>query len=155
MAKLLKAGVTKTQVGTPYYISPEIWRKLPYDSKSDVWSLGCVLYELATFRHPFTADSPKALATKIMSGKYLPIPAGYSMELNEVIRSMLVVEANRRPSVGQILESSSVQKRLHLLPSDILDYYTNHQQKTKDPSPVINTIKVPRNLLMLKENLPV
>jgi NIMA (never in mitosis gene a)-related kinase len=40
VAKLLKAGMTKTQVGTPYYISPEIWKRLPYDAKSDVWSLG-------------------------------------------------------------------------------------------------------------------
>lgn len=89
VAKLLKAGHTNTQVGTPYYISPEIWKKQPYNSKSDVWSLGCVLYELATFRHPFTADSPKALSNKILLGRYLPIPSEYSSDLSLLIAKTL------------------------------------------------------------------
>ena len=39
-------GLLHTQTGTPYYASPEVWKDQPYDCKSDIWSLGCVLYEM-------------------------------------------------------------------------------------------------------------
>ena len=54
-------------VGTPYYLSPEICEDKPYNDKSDVWALGCILYELCTFKHPFDAKSQGALILKIMN----------------------------------------------------------------------------------------
>ena len=48
-----KQGLNYTQTGTPYYASPEVWRDEPYNFKSDIWSLGCVIYELITFNPPF------------------------------------------------------------------------------------------------------
>lgn len=47
---------TQTQVGTPYFICPEIYLKRPYSSTSDIWSLGGVLYNLAALHPPFLAD---------------------------------------------------------------------------------------------------
>ena len=49
------ANMAHTVVGTPYYLSPELCEEKPYNNKSDIWSLGCVLYELCTLRHPFEA----------------------------------------------------------------------------------------------------
>ncbi len=52
-----KDGLLLTQTGTPYYASPEVWKDQPYDNKSDIWSLGCVLYEMTTLNPPFTASN--------------------------------------------------------------------------------------------------
>ena len=61
----MKAGFLKTQIGTPYYMSPEIFRNKPYDTKSDMWSLGCVLYELCALRVPFRANDIDELSRKV------------------------------------------------------------------------------------------
>lgn len=55
VSKIAKKGLLSTQTGTPYYASPEVWKDRPYDNKSDIWSLGCVLYEMATLLPPFRA----------------------------------------------------------------------------------------------------
>ena len=55
VSKVAKKGLLYTQTGTPYYASPEVWKDQPYDSKSDIWSLGCVLYEMTTLKPPFRA----------------------------------------------------------------------------------------------------
>jgi NIMA (never in mitosis gene a)-related kinase 1/4/5 len=57
-----------TIVGTPYYLSPELCEEKPYNHKSDIWSLGCVLYELITFKHPFEAKNQGSLIMKIVKG---------------------------------------------------------------------------------------
>ena len=54
-----------TVVGTPYYLSPELCEDKPYNTKSDVWALGCVLYELATLQHAFDATNMCALVLKV------------------------------------------------------------------------------------------
>ena len=56
VSKILKKGLCETQTGTPYYASPEVWGDEPYDYKSDIWSLGCVLYEIIALRPPFRAE---------------------------------------------------------------------------------------------------
>jgi NIMA (never in mitosis gene a)-related kinase len=63
-----KEGLNYTQTGTPYYASPEIWQDKPYDVKSDVWSLGCVLYEMINLRPPFQAEDMKGLYKRVIKG---------------------------------------------------------------------------------------
>jgi NIMA (never in mitosis gene a)-related kinase len=70
-----------TVVGTPYYMSPEMCQSKKYTSKSDIWALGCVLYELCTLKHAFAADNLLGLVYSIVQGKYEPIPDCYSKEL--------------------------------------------------------------------------
>lgn len=55
VSKIAKNGLLYTQTGTPYYASPQVWKDKPYDSKSDIWSLGCVIYEMCTLKPPFRA----------------------------------------------------------------------------------------------------
>ncbi len=67
-----------TVVGTPSYISPELCEGKPYNEKSDIWALGCVLYEMCTFKRAFEAPTLPALVLKIMRGNFHPLPAHYS-----------------------------------------------------------------------------
>lgn len=71
-------GLNYTQTGTPYYASPEVWKDEPYDSKSDIWSLGCVLYEMITLKPPFRADDMQGLYKRVLKGAYSKIPSSYS-----------------------------------------------------------------------------
>jgi len=82
VSKVAKGGMMHTQTGTPYYASPEVWKDKPYDYRSDIWSLGCVLYEMITLQPPFTATSMAGLSTKVTKGVYTAIPSSFSPELN-------------------------------------------------------------------------
>ena len=77
VSKVAKKGLGYTQTGTPYYASPEIWNDEPYSNKSDIWSLGCVIYEMITLHPPFRAESMEGLYHKIIKGKYPKIPDKY------------------------------------------------------------------------------
>ncbi len=89
VSKVAKKGLLYTQTGTPYYASPEVWKDQPYDYKSDMWSLGCVLYEMATLKPPFRAENMEGLYKKVTRGIYTRIPAEYSQDLSSVIRILL------------------------------------------------------------------
>ncbi|CAK6957963.1 serine/threonine-protein kinase Nek3 [Scomber scombrus] len=108
-------------VGTPYYVAPEIWDNKPYNNKSDVWSLGCVLYELCTLRHPFQAPSWKSLILKVCRGTYPPLPNHLPYELQYLVKQMFKTNPKDRPSLHTILTSHRVSRllRTHLLPQAI------------------------------------
>ncbi len=64
VSKLAKRGMLNTQTGTPYYASPEVWKDKPYNQMSDIWSLGCILYEMATLKPPFQAENMEGLTKR-------------------------------------------------------------------------------------------
>ncbi|NXS08982.1 NEK2 kinase, partial [Neodrepanis coruscans] len=106
LARILNHNTSfaKTFVGTPYYMSPEQVNYMAYNEKSDIWSLGCLLYELCALSPPFTACNQKELAEKIREGKFRRIPYHYSEQLNELLKEMLNVKDYCRPSVEDILQ---------------------------------------------------
>ncbi|XP_024146817.1 serine/threonine-protein kinase Nek2 [Oryzias melastigma] len=108
LARILNhdTSFAKTFVGTPYYMSPEQINRMSYNEKSDIWSLGCLLYELCALSPPFTAYNQKELAEKIREGKFRRIPFRYSEELNSLISRMLNLKDYLRPSVESILQCS-------------------------------------------------
>ena len=104
IAKVLSctSDVAKTVVGTPYYMSPEVCENKPYTSKSDIWSLGCLFYELATLRHPFIGNSFLALVMNILKSSPDPIEY-YSEPVKTIISMMLTKDSKVRPSAAEIL----------------------------------------------------
>lgn len=105
----------KTAIGTPFYLSPEICQEKPYSFKSDVWSLGCVLFELATLRHAFDATSMQGLVMKILRGMPPELPSVFSHELRHLVPEMLAKDPLARPSVDEVLRRSIVRASLKML----------------------------------------
>jgi NIMA (never in mitosis gene a)-related kinase len=89
VSKIAKKGLLYTQTGTPYYASPEVWRDQPYDTKSDIWSLGCVLYESITLKPPFRADDMAGLYKKVLKGVYPKIPNYFSESLSNIVKTLI------------------------------------------------------------------
>ncbi|KAK8866250.1 hypothetical protein M9Y10_009209 [Tritrichomonas musculus] len=109
-------SLCETKVGTPYYLSPEIWNNEPYGSKSDIWSLGCILQELCTLSKPFEATNINQLLVAIFTPGHLkPIGKSYSPELQDLVTSMLAQEPADRPSADDILNIPFIKEKICLL----------------------------------------
>jgi len=124
---LLKNSFAKTLIGTPYYLSPEICQEKPYNDKSDVWALGCILYELCTFKHPFDAKSQGALILKIMNNTPENINNTYSKDLCNLIHLLLEKESEKRPSCKDILNLDFIVNKIKKL--GLFNYIKNFIQE--------------------------
>ncbi|XP_066491696.1 serine/threonine-protein kinase Nek8 [Tiliqua scincoides] len=128
MVKIGDFGISKilsskskayTVVGTPCYISPELCEGKPYNQKSDIWALGCVLYELASLKRAFEAANLPALVLKIMSGTFAPISDRYSSELRQLILSLLNLDPSKRPQLNEIMAEAICVRPLLNLYTDV------------------------------------
>ncbi|KAG8448094.1 hypothetical protein GDO86_015258 [Hymenochirus boettgeri] len=104
--------MASTCVGTPYYLSPELCQDIPYSSKSDIWALGCLLYEICTLKPAFNASNLLSLFFKIVKGQYQPIPECYSDDLHNLVKVILDKSPESRPSASCILNLCFVQDHL-------------------------------------------
>ncbi|KAI5846061.1 kinase-like domain-containing protein [Tricharina praecox] len=96
--------LANTYVGTPYYMSPELVSEQPYTHKSDIWSLGCIIYELCSLAPPFDGRNIYSLCDRIKNGQYTPIPKSYSSTLKNVIDLCLQVDPRKRPDTNELLD---------------------------------------------------
>ena len=110
IAKILNStsSYAHTFIGTPYYISPELCKDQPYNDKSDVWSLGCVLYELCTLNHPFEGGTQVEIYEKIMTQKFKAISPEYSLELKKMVDLLLEKDEKKRPKMKDIIRMKCV-----------------------------------------------
>ncbi|NXX57403.1 NEK5 kinase, partial [Scopus umbretta] len=130
-----------TCVGTPYYLSPEICENRPYNNKTDIWSLGCVLYELCALKHPviltilfllfswikFEGNSLHQLVLKICRGHFHPVSPNYSYDLRILISQLFKISPRERPSINSILRKPFLQKLvLRYLPPEITQGELSH-----------------------------
>uniref|UniRef100_A0A0N5ARF8 non-specific serine/threonine protein kinase n=1 Tax=Syphacia muris TaxID=451379 RepID=A0A0N5ARF8_9BILA len=101
--ELASRSLASTVIGTPNYLSPEICEGRYYNEKSDIWALGCVLYELCELRKAFEGNLLTALVVKIAKGQHGPISEQWSSDLKNLIRNILSVNESKRPTIKEIL----------------------------------------------------
>ena len=147
VSKVARRGLGYTQTGTPYYASPEVWKDQPYDNKSDIWSLGCVLYEMITLRPPFRAQNMEGLYNRVIKGQFSKIPDRFSNELFEIVKLLIQVNTDSRPSCDEILKNPIIQKRIEYFKS-----FTGELES--EDKALLQTIRIPKNLLFLSDKLP-
>ncbi|KAH7648356.1 hypothetical protein FG379_000280 [Cryptosporidium bovis] len=115
----MSMSFTLTSIGTPQYMSPEMCENKPYTYKSDIWSFGCVLYELITLKPPFSGNSLLSLAWNISFQEIEPLPDCFSKELFALIKQLLSRNPTIRPNPDQILDNlifSKYKKSLLYIP---------------------------------------
>uniref|UniRef100_A0A4W3JHJ4 non-specific serine/threonine protein kinase n=1 Tax=Callorhinchus milii TaxID=7868 RepID=A0A4W3JHJ4_CALMI len=154
IARVLNSTVelARTCIGTPYYLSPEICENKPYNNKSDIWALGCVLYEMCTLKHAFEAGNMKNLVLKIIRGSYPPVSLHYSYDLRSLISWLFKRNPRDRPSVNSLLQKPFLSKRVErLLSHDLIveefGHTVHHARKpvvsnaaVKRPGPVSGSV---------------
>ena len=112
VSKIIKMCLVNTQIDTPYYCVPEIWREKPYNDKCDIWSLDCIIYEICSLKLPFKGNFIKNLYYNISIGKYSPIPYIYSEELGKLIFMMIVVYVRKRENIDDLINFPFDKKRI-------------------------------------------
>lgn len=105
----------QTTVGTPLYLSPEICNGEPYGTKSDLWSLGVLTYELAALKVPFQATSLPALIMKVCSATPDPLPQQYSWDMEEIVHGFLEKEPRKRLSLNSVLSNPYARHHIERL----------------------------------------
>lgn len=98
-----KAIQDHKELGTLLYASPEICKGEFYSAKTDIWSFGCVLYELCTLRTPFDANSEETIIHKILNYRVAPILKSYSSNLSFIVNACLNKDPNQRPTIMELL----------------------------------------------------
>jgi NIMA (never in mitosis gene a)-related kinase len=102
----------QTVIGTPYYLSPEVWSNEPYNSQTDIWSLGCILYELCALKRPFTGRDAMQLFAQVVRGVFDPIPSRYGRNTKLLVDAMLTPTAAQRPAASEIIQFPFIQAKI-------------------------------------------
>ena len=113
VSKVIKDKVLLTQTGTPYYASPEVWRDESYSYKSDLWSIGCVIYELCEQHPPFLGKNLDELFEEVCKGKPKRINRIYSDDLWKMIMMLLQTDVNKRADCDTFLNSKLVKDKIN------------------------------------------
>ena len=145
VSKITKNDLTRTQIGTPSYLAPEVWENKPYDSKCDIFSLGVCLYEMACLRLPFDARSLEELKKKIKNGYFLPLPSHLSEDLKSIILRCMTKKPSDRPSAMGLLEHPVVKQKSREFKID---------EKVGNDNELLASIVLPRNISLLNDKLP-
>ena len=144
VAKIAKNDLAKTQIGTPYYLAPEIWKNETYDYRCDIFSLGCVIYELTSLRLPFEGRNMQEIFRSICNKKPSTLPYSYSKNLKNLIERMLIKNPRSRPTVKELMKLPEI--KFQMIKNG---FKSDFQIKT-----IMKTIIVPKNLGLLKKKLP-
>ena len=155
VSKVIKEKVLRTQTGTPYYASPEVWRDESYSYKSDLWSIGCVIYELCALRPPFQGKDLDELFENVCKGEPERISEIYSDDLWKMILMLLQVDVDKRVNCDQFLKSNLIKKKIEEMkndPNPFIDAFIYNNKENKDDL-LLKTIKF-NDIREIKAQLP-
>ena len=155
VSKVIKDKVLLTQTGTPYYASPEVWNDEPYSYKSDLWSIGCVIYEICALHPPFHGKDLDELYANVCKGKIERISQVYSEDLWKMIKMLIQVDVNKRVDCDRFLNSKLIIKKKKELKekNKEFNYLENNLEKNNNNGILLNTIKF-SNIREIKSQLP-
>mmetsp|Transcript_98921 Transcript_98921/g.176248 ORF Transcript_98921/g.176248 Transcript_98921/m.176248 type:complete len:493 (+) Transcript_98921:52-1530(+) len=121
IAKVLEctAACAQTQIGTPYYLSPEICQGKPYAWSSDIWSMGCILYEMCARKVPFDAPDLKSLIHRITKEPAPECPSDYSVGIRNLGKELLDRNPDKRPPASEILKKPVVQEMVRRMLDEV------------------------------------
>ncbi|XP_051645067.1 serine/threonine-protein kinase Nek11 isoform X1 [Manacus candei] len=142
-----------TFTGTPYYMSPEVLKHQGYNTKSDIWSLGCILYEMCCMNHAFTGQNFLSVVIKIVEGDTPSLPDRYPSKLNALLSSMLNKNPSLRPTAAEILKTSYIDEQLKKIQykftnMTVKDKALNWQKET---APIFDAVQRKVHLQTLQE----
>ena len=153
VSKVIKEKELLTQTGTPYYASPEVWRDEPYSYKSDLWSIGCVIYELCALRPPFKGKDLDELFMNVCKGKAERISKVYSDDLWKMILMLLQVDVKKRCDCDKFLNSKLITRKIQEMKNESKDYKNLEKNKEINDGQLLDTIRF-ENILDIKRQLP-
>ena len=156
VSKVIKEKELRTQTGTPYYASPEVWKDDPYSYKSDLWSIGCVIYELCELRPPFQGKDLDELFENVCKGEPERINEIYSDDLWKMILMLLQVDVDKRVDCNQFLNSELIKKKIEEMknnPNTFLEALNLDKNKGIKDDFLLKTIKF-NDISEIKAQLP-
>ena len=153
VSKVIKEKVLRTQTGTPYYASPEVWRDEPYSYKSDLWSIGCVIYELCSLRPPFKGKNLDELYENVCKGNIERISHIYSDELWKMIMMLLQVDVRKRVDCKEFLDSKLIMKKIKEMKENNSECKDLEINKNSFSGTLLKTIKF-KDFKDIKSQLP-
>jgi NIMA (never in mitosis gene a)-related kinase len=159
-----KKALAQTMIGSPYYMSPEQFQHRPYSLKSDIWALGCLLFEIASLTVPFQAADVFSLSLRVCRGSNPSFPSRYSTDLKSLFSSLLQRDYHARPSAEQLLTYPIVSKVAQSLgKEETLDSCRSRTPvpcRNRSPSPVtkppscLPVTKSPRTVSPYRAEVP-
>eukprot|EP01062_Namystynia_karyoxenos_P077552 TRINITY_DN7836_c1_g2_i1.p1 TRINITY_DN7836_c1_g2~~TRINITY_DN7836_c1_g2_i1.p1 ORF type:complete len:818 (+),score=274.53 TRINITY_DN7836_c1_g2_i1:127-2454(+) len=127
--------MARTICGTPYYFSPELCRGHAYNNKSDIWALGCLLYEVLALDVPFKARDMNGLMRRILDDPVPSLPRGVDPRWQPLVEQLLAKDAAQRPEIAGVLRSSLLRELFGRLAADFEQAATQQELAVRDAPP--------------------